>query len=154
MIDTRAAATPRLVELPERPAAVVRIDAEVGELPRLLQEAFGLTSGAVLGASAAFAGEPFARYHSIGERVVADVGFPFAGTVEPRGRISITTLPAGHAVLVRHEGPYAALAEAWDRGKAFIAAQGLTITSAPWECYLTGPDEPGQPITEIFFPVR
>jgi len=153
VIATRPVKAPQFVELHERQAAVVRIEGTTDDLPRQVQEAFGLTAGAIQGSGAAFAGEPFARYHSIGERIVADVGFPFAGTVEPRGRIAITALPAGRTVLVRHEGAYATLHETWERGKAFIEAQGLTVTSAPWECYLTGPDEPGPPITEIFFPV-
>lgn len=154
LIATRPAAAPRLVDLHERAAAVVHIDGAVAELPRLFQEAFALTAGAIQASGAAFAGEPFARYQSVGPRVVADAGFPFAGTVEPHGRVEITSLPGGRAVTVRHEGTYDTLAEPWERGKAFIAAEGLTITSAPWECYLTGPDEPGPPITEIFFPVR
>jgi hypothetical protein len=30
----------------------------------------------------------------------------------------------------------------------------LETAAAPWEAYLTGPEDPGPPITEIFFPVR
>lgn len=153
-IAVRPPAAPQLVQLHERLAAIVHIEGAVSELPRMFQEAFGLTAGAIQGAGAAFAGEPFARYESFGAQVVADAGFPFAGVVEPHGRVSITSLPAGRAVMVRHEGPYDGLADAWERGRAFIAAQGLEIASAPWECYLTGPDQPGPPITEIFFPVR
>lgn len=153
-IATRPATTPRLVELHERLAAVVRIEGTTEDLPRLFHDAFSLTAGVIQSARAAFAGEPFARYESVGERVVAEAGFPFAGTIEPHGRVSIITLPGGRAVMVRHEGSYDGLAAAWEQGKAFIAAQGLTISSAPWECYLTGPDAPGLPITEVFFPVR
>ena len=152
-IAARPASTPRLVELHERQAVVVRIEGAAGALPHLFQEAFALTAGAIQAAGAAFAGEPFARYVTVGPWVVADVGFPFAGEIEGRNRVSVITLPGGKSVMVRHEGPYEALADAWERGKAFIDAHDLTITGAPWECYLTGPDAPGEPITEIFFPV-
>jgi effector-binding domain-containing protein len=36
---------------------------------------------------------------------------------------------------------------------AFAREHGLTPTGPGWECYLTGPDEPGPPVTEIFWPV-
>ena len=55
--------------------------------------------------------------------------------------------------MVRHVGPYEELGRAWERGTGYLQAQGLTPTGPAWECYLTGPDDPGVPITEIFWPL-
>ncbi len=153
-IATRPGTAPRIVELHERPAAVVRIEGPASDLPALFQEAFALAAAAIQGSGAAFAGEPFGRYEAFGERISAEAGFPFAGTVQPTGRVYVTSLPAGRAVTMRHVGPYEQLGEAWGRGQAWIGAEGLTVAGPPWECYLTGPEDPGPTITEIFWPVR
>lgn len=154
MPATTEAPTPHIVELPERQAAVVRIEGTAAELPALMGEAFALTSRAIQASGAEFSGEPFARYHSFGARISADAGFPFRGTLQQTERVSVTTLPGGRAVTTRHVGPYDDLEVAWDRGQAFIGEHGLLQSGTPWECYLTGPDEPGPPVTEVFWPVR
>lgn len=151
---TRSDATPRIVELPERQTAIVRIEGAAADLPRLFGEAFTLTARAIEGANAQIGGEPFARYAGFGERISAEVGFPFVGTVEPTARVVVSKLPGGRAVTMTHTGPYDELGAAWERGQAWLSEQGLTLTSAPWECYLTGPDEPGPAVTRIYWPVR
>jgi effector-binding domain-containing protein len=142
-----------LVELPAQRAAVVRIEGAVADLPQLMGGAFGATAAAIGAAGAEFAGPPFTRYTAFGARIKADAGFPFAGELEPSGDVRIDELPGGRAVTTRHVGPYDTIAKAWDRASAWMRDHGLVPTGAPWECYLTGPDEPGPPVTEIFFPV-
>jgi len=148
------APAPHIVELPERQAAVVRIEGTTAELPALMGEAFELTSKAIEASGAEFTGEPFARYHAFGARISAEAGFPFRGTLQQTERVYASTLPGGRAVTTTHTGSYDNLDVAWDRGQAFIQEQGLLQSGTPWECYLTGPDEPGPPITEIYWPVR
>jgi effector-binding domain-containing protein len=152
-IGTRQVKTPEIVDLPERHAAVIGIDGRVDELPRLMGEAFRLTAQAIGDSGAVIAGPPFARYHGFGERIQAEVGFPFSGKLVPSDRVRETTLPGGRLVTTAHVGPYEELAQAWDRAAAWMREHALTTTSAPWECYLTGPDEPGPPITEIYWPL-
>jgi len=146
--------TPHIVELPERQAAVIRIEGTTADLPALMGEAFELTSKAIEASGAEFAGEPFARYDALGERISAEAGFPYRGTLRQTERVYKSTLPGGRAVTTRHVGPYENLDVAWDRGQAWIREQGLTMTGTPWECYLTDPSEPGPPVTEIYWPVR
>lgn len=153
MIGTRPALTPEIVELPERHAAVVGIDGTVDELPRLMGEAFGLTAGAIESSGAVIAGPPFARYHGFGERIQAEVGFPFSGTLRQTDRVRETILPGGRIVMTSHVGPYEGIAAAWERGMAWMSEHELVASGPGWECYLTGPDEPGPPITEIYWPV-
>jgi effector-binding domain-containing protein len=152
-IGTRHATTPEIVELPERHAAVVGIDGRVDELPSLMGEAFGITAQTIGESGAVIAGPPFARYYGFGERIQAEAGFPFSGTLVPTDHVKETILPGGRLVTTTHVGSYEELAQAWDRAAAWMREHALTSSGAPWECYLTGPDEPGPPITEIFWPL-
>jgi effector-binding domain-containing protein len=155
LIEPRPMATDEvtLVELPARRAAVVRIEGAATDLPRLMGGAFEATAAAIGAAGAEFAGPPFARYHAFGAGITADAGFPFVGELEPSGDVVIVELPAGRAVTTRHVGSYDTIAAAWDRANAWMRDHGLVPTGAPWEGYLTGPEDPGPPVTEIVFPV-
>lgn len=150
---SRPVATPRIVDLPRRRTAVVAIDVPASETPRAMVEAFRLTAEAIMSSGATFAGEPFARYLSMGERISAEVGFPFEGPFRPAGRVRESSLPGGRAVMTTHVGPYDELARAWERGLLWAREHGLGPTAPGWECYLTGPDEPGPPATEIYWPI-
>jgi effector-binding domain-containing protein len=136
-----------------RRAAIVRIHGEVAELPDLMGSAFGTTAEAIMSAGAAFAGPPFARYRTMGSPFEAEVGFPFVGDVGPTERIEIVDLPGGRVVRTRHVGPYETVGLAWDRAATWMREHDLDVGGAPWECYLTGPEDPGDPITEIVWPV-
>ena len=146
--------SPEIVTRAEQQTAVVRVHGPVADLPAMIREAFQLTSRAIQESGAAFAGPPFARYRSVGEQIDAEVGFPFAGQVQATGRVYLASLPAGRAVVMTHVGPYEELGTAWGHVRGWLDEHGLTSTDVPWECYLTGPDEPGPPITEIVFPVQ
>ena len=151
---TAPATAPHEVELPERATAVVRVTGPAAELPSMIGSAFERTSRAIAASGAAFAGPPFARYFTVGEQIDAEVGFPFVGVLQPTGGVYVSSLPGGRAVTATHVGPYVGLAGAWERVRAWLGEHGLTSSDIPWECYLTGPDEPGPPSTEIVFPVR
>lgn len=154
-IDTRQAKTPEIVELVERPAAVIQIVGTMAEFPGLVGEAFGLAARTIAGSKATIAGHPFARYLSFGDRIEAEAGFPFAGTLVPTDdRVRQTTLPGGRAVTATHVGPYDQLGAVWERLMAWMGEQQLEGAGPAWEAYVTGPDDPGPPITEIFWPIR
>jgi effector-binding domain-containing protein len=140
-------------ELPQKRAAIVRVSGPAPDLPVLMGRAFEVTSRAITAAGAQFAGHPFARYTAFGEHIEAEVGFPFSGEVPATGEIEIVTLPGGLAAMARHVGPYEQLSRAWEDGTAWLKERGLTPTAPAWECYLTGPEDPGPPITEIFWPL-
>src|SRR6186997_2665175 len=97
-METSAPTTPMVVDLPTRQAAVVRIEGPVAELPRMMGEAFDLTMRALTASRASYAGHPFARYVAMEPQVVAEVGFPFTGTVAPTGHVYVSQLPGGLAV--------------------------------------------------------
>lgn len=149
-----AAVTPAIAMLEPRHAAVVHVVGRPEQLPSLLSEAFGATMQQVAASGAQIAGPPFARYLALGVQVEAEAGFPYVGTLIPTERVHDAILPGGRAALATHVGPYDDLADAWQRLDAWIREQGLEASSAPWESYLTGPDDPGQPVTQIVFPIR
>ena len=148
------AVAPEIVELEGRQAAVVRLSGSPSSLPALMREAFELTMGQIAASGAQVAGPPFSRYHGFGDPIDAEAGFPYIGTLAETERVYAIRLPAGRAVLATHVGSYEGIGEAWSRVDAWIHEHGLVQTSAPWEAYLTGPDDPGQPVTQIVFPVR
>jgi effector-binding domain-containing protein len=152
-IGTRAAATPEIVELPEQRAAVVRIDGRTDELPRLLGEAYGLTQEAIRQSGASIAGPPFARWLAFGKRMSAEAGFPFTGELIATDRVHETVLPGGPTVTTTHVGPYEGIGAAWDRATAWMTEHGLRAAGPGWEAYLTGPDDPGQPVTRLYWPI-
>jgi effector-binding domain-containing protein len=158
MLGTRPAdappdVTPEIVELPERQAAVVAIEGKADELPRRIGEAFHLTMQAIGSSGAEISGPPFVRYFEFGERILAEAGFPFTGTLVPTDGVREATLPAGRAVTTTYVGPYDGIGAAWERVTAWLLERRLDRRDAPWETYLTGPDEPGPPVTGIFFPI-
>jgi effector-binding domain-containing protein len=152
-VGVRPIRTPVIVELRELPAAAVRIEAPLSEFPAAVGEAFALAARAIEESGAIIAGHPFVQYVTFGERIGGLAGFPFAGSVVPTDRVIITSLPGGRAVTTTHVGPYDTLDTTWDRARAWMSEQGLICTAAPWEAYLTGPDDPGPPVTEIFWPI-
>lgn len=150
---TEAPETVSIVELPTRHALILDIDGPVADMPRLMGEAFARTIAAVERAGGTVTGPPLARYLAFGPRVRAEVGFPFIGQVSPEDPLRIVELPGGRAVTTTHVGPYDAIGEAWDRAAGWLRAEGLETAGPPWETYLTGPNEPGPPVTGIFFPI-
>lgn len=148
------AGTPEVVELEPRQAAVLHVVGEPAELPALLREAFEVTMERIAASGGQVAGPPFARYLAFGERVEAEVGFPYIGALAPTDRVRDASLPGGRGVLLTYVGPYEEIGEAWNRIGRWIEEHGFAQASAPWESYLTGPDDPGLPVTQIVFPIR
>jgi effector-binding domain-containing protein len=132
----------------------VHVDAAASELPTLMRDAFEATMGQIAASGAQVAGAPFARYLSFGDRIEAEIGFPYMGTVEATESVDSARLPGGRAVLATYVGPYEQIGAAWNGVDQWIREHGLLPAGAPWEAYLTGPDDPGQPVTQIVFPIR
>jgi effector-binding domain-containing protein len=148
------AGAPQLEEVHATPVAVVRFEGTPETFPELFGEALGLTATAIEAAGARIDGPPFGRYQEFGARIVVDAGFPFVGTVGPTARVRIETLPGGRVVTVTHVGSYDDLGSAWGEGQRWIDAHGLTVAGAPWEQYLTGPEDPGPTVTRVVWPVE
>lgn len=146
--------SPELVELEPHEAAVTHISGAPDELRTLLGDAFEATMQHIAISGAQVAGPPFARYLSFEPRIEAEVGFPYIGTLTTSDRVRQVTLPGGRTVLMTHVGPYEEIAAAWGRVSGWASEHGLVPSSPAWESYLTGPDDPGAPVTQIVRPVR
>lgn len=156
MSQTASAAVriPEVVELEPRQAAVMHVAGEAPELPSLLAQAFEATMQQIAMSGGQVAGPPFARYIAFGEKVEAEVGFPFIGTLIVTDQVQEASLPGGRGVLMTHVGSYEEIGDAWALVSQWMDGQGFEEASAPWESYLTGPDDPGLPVTQIVFPIR
>lgn len=92
---------------------------------------------------------------SIDVEVVCPVGVYGGSSLEtPAGRkLGVRTIDGGPAAVVVHVGPYEELAGAYQALGTWIEEHGHRIAGPPQETYLTGPDEPGPPVTEIRMPI-
>jgi effector-binding domain-containing protein len=144
---------PEIVHLEPRHAAVMHLVGPPSALPTLLGQAFEATMQQLALSGGQVAGPPFARYFGFGEQIDAEAGFPYIGTLVPTDQVHDMVLPGGRAVMATHVGPYEEIGGVWKRVESWIHARDLVQTEAPWEAYLTGPSDPGQPVTQIVFPV-
>jgi effector-binding domain-containing protein len=143
------------VELPERPAAVVRGQVAHDGIPGFLAQAFGEVVTTVGPRGLGPAGPAFARYRPTEDGGWdIEAGFTLLGALDgASGRVEPTTLPAGEAARTVHVGDYGGLGAAYEAVGAWLAEHGLVAAGDPWECYLDGP-EVEHPRTEVYFPCR
>lgn len=144
-----------VVELPSRPAAVVRragIRAQDvgGFVPTALEEVVtALRRQGVLPA-----GPPFTRAaRATDGRLDLEVGLPTEAPIRDTGRVAAAELPAGRAVRARHVGPYAGVREAHEAVTRWMTERGLVVRDVPWESHLDGADS-GRPRTDVVVPCR
>lgn len=140
-------------EHPAQPAAVVRTELPVEEIPAFLGGAFGEVIGALSAGGLSPAGPPFARYRPVDGGFAVEAGVPSSGVVAPSGRVVATTLPGGPVATTLYRGDYGGVGAAYDAVTAWMGEHGWTPTGAPWEAYLDGPEVP-EPRTVLSFPVQ
>ena len=149
------------VELRDHPAqraVVVDVIASRDEIGGALSAALRQIGGYLHRHAVAPEGPPFAHYlgaDTEGRWQVA-VGFPVSGPVEDDVCVRPDLLPAGRLAVVTHHGPYDELPRAWEVLRGWMAESGARPAGAPWESYLTNPEDEPDPsarITQICQPV-
>ncbi len=108
-----------------------------------------------------FTGAPVTVYHdpeftseSIDVEIVCPVAERSSPVRTPAGRVlEERALPGGDAAVIVHVGPYDTIGESYQALATWVGEHGFRIAGPPHEIYLTGPDEPGPPVTEIRIPV-
>ena len=116
----------------------------------------------VFGAGLQLTGPPATIYHDeeftpedINVELFLPVApMPSAPIATPAGRkLAPREFPAEQAAVTVFVGPYDELGTAYQAVTDWIADHGHRVAGPPSERYLSGPDEPGPPVTEIRFPV-
>jgi effector-binding domain-containing protein len=103
------------------------------------------------------AGPPYARYYTWGETADMEVGIEVDGSPAGEGQVVPGELPGGRAVRTVHLGSYENLRETWSALQEWLAAESLQPAGAPWEVYVTDPNEvpsPADNVTEIYWPIK
>ncbi|MBM3696311.1 MAG: MerR family transcriptional regulator [Actinobacteria bacterium] len=108
------------------------------------------------------AGPPLTIYHdpeftpeSIDVEMVCPVPAGVTGPVMTPGgrRLEMCSVPAGEVAVLVHVGPYETIGEAYQALAEWVGQHGYRVSGPPQEIYLTSPQDPGPPVTEIRFPV-
>lgn len=107
-------------------------------------------------------GPCFALYHDPEfkpDEIDVEIAFPVGDEVTmspntPGGRSFLErTVPGGKAAVTVHHGSYDTVDQAYGLIGNWIAENGLQFAGPPQEAYLSPPDDPSGPVTEIRFPV-
>ena len=106
-------------------------------------------------------GPPFSIYHDPEfDPDAVDVTFVVPTAGEPRGptpagrELAAVSVPGAEMAVLVHVGPYDGIHEAYQELAAWFAREDRQGAGPAYEVYLTGPDEPGDPVTEIRMPVE
>jgi effector-binding domain-containing protein len=123
----------RLEQQRKQPLVVVRRQAKVAELPRVVPEACGAVWNAVGVQKIEGAGRHVALYLDdvINLQVGVEVPKPFAG----EGEVFGSELPAGKVATTTHYGAYQQLYKAHDAVREWCKKNGRKITGPNWEIY-------------------
>ncbi|EYR63811.1 MerR family transcriptional regulator [Actinotalea ferrariae CF5-4] len=144
-----------VVELPPRPAAVVRrAKIRPDDVGAFVATAVGEVMTVVRRQGVLPAGPPFTRYGRSADGVLeVEVGVPTSAPVRDVGRVAAMELPGGRAVRTRHTGPYAGVGAAHEAVTHWMTQHGLAVRDLPWESYLDGPEVP-RPRTDVVVPCQ
>jgi effector-binding domain-containing protein len=146
-----------IAEREAQPAAVVRGNVPMDQLPDFFGSAFTAVMAELASQGVAPAGPPFGFYPSApGDVVELCAGFPVTAAIEPAGEVEAMELPAGRVATGVHVGPYDTLEVTYRDLVAWMAQEGLAPGSAMWENYVTDPDTapPEEWRTEIVLPIK
>lgn len=150
--------TPELVDVVERPTAVIRARVPVHELVALFDRAFREVSETLGRQGVPPVGAAFARYAGPPTDVAdLEVGFPTATPITDEGDVVASTLPGGRVARTILAGPYDELGAAWAALAAWMAEHGHIPGDAFWETYVTEPRpdmDPADLRTELYWSVR
>ena len=145
------------------PVPVLFMRTRVGheEVAEALAQCLPTVYGHVMEAGLAMAGPPYVRYVDRSPAFVTlEGGIPLASTAPaPGGESPILAgeLPGGEVLVTVHRGPYDTLGDAHVALDRWMADNGRSPASAPWEIYLTDPAEVPDPAdwrTQIMWPLQ
>lgn len=144
-------------DVPAQPILFIRRSITRSEIGETITDCLKALSDYCRGSDLEPSGPPFARYPEMSaDRLTMEIGMPFSSPVAGAGEIEAGFLQSGPAVMAVHEGDYDRLAETYDAIAGWIQANRLSRVGAPWESYVTDPEEIPDPAgwrTEVYWPI-
>jgi effector-binding domain-containing protein len=136
---------------------------EVVNAPAVIGEMIGDGFAALMPAGLMPTGPCFALYHDPEFKpteIDVEIAFPVAEHITsapntPGGRsFSHRVVPGGRAAVTIHQGGYDSIDQSYGLLGNWISEHELKMAGPPQEAYLTSPDDPAGPVTEIRWPVQ
>lgn len=129
----------------------------LAELSARIHDGLSQVHAAVQAQGLTPAGPPFVRYTAMAAGTAGiEVGVPVTPAGHSAGDIHAGELPGGTAAVALHGGAYDTLHETYRAVEQWAAEQGLGFGGAPWESYLTNPNETPDRAdwrTEVYWPL-
>ena len=136
---------------------------EIVNAPQVVGEMIGDGFAALMPAGLMPTGPCFSVYHDPEFKpteIDVEIAFPVAAQATtapdtPSGRaFNHRVVPGGRFAVTIHQGSYDGIDQAYGRLGNWIAEHDLKLAGPPQEAYLTSPDDPAGPVTEIRWPVE
>jgi effector-binding domain-containing protein len=148
---------PRIIELPSRPIARIRVVVPAAEIRQCMGAAIKELMSTVAAQGVATTGAWFTHHFKPPGAVFDyEVGVPVAGVVADSGRVQMGEWPAMRVAHTVYHGPYEGLGAAWGEFQNWMCAEGHLMAGDLWEVYAAGPEsgsDPAQWRTELYRPL-
>ncbi|HEY1602848.1 MAG TPA: GyrI-like domain-containing protein [Pirellulales bacterium] len=135
--------------LAPQPLAVVRLQANAGDLSRVIPAACGEVWAFVRSAPIENAGRHVAVY--LDGEINIECGVEVAGPFCGDGRVVPSTTPGGRVASTVHIGPYHLLGNAHAAIRKWCRDNGQRSCGPNWEIYGHWNDDPAQVRTDVFY---
>jgi effector-binding domain-containing protein len=149
--------TCEIKEQSSQPVLSVRTTTSVQELPKVLGEAYRAIAEFLGKTGQQPSGPPFAAYYNMDmQNLDVEAGFPVSRTLEGRGNIQASVIPAGKAATTLHTGPYSEIEPAYQALTQWMGEQSRKATGVAYEFYLNDPSDtpPEELQTRIQMPLK
>ncbi|BDZ66748.1 GyrI-like domain-containing protein [Methanobacterium ferruginis] len=150
-------------KLEKRQIAYITYKGSYQEITGLIGEIVGflIAKGILTTKGVQWMGPPFCVYfnspHEVPvEDLMYEVGMPFAGEAEEKGRVKIKITPEQLVLSTVRKGSYSECAVAYGEIAKYAYQNGYEIVGPPMETYISDPHETpeNELLTEISFPVK
>ena len=146
------------VTLEQQPILFIRRNVSEAELQPLFAECFGKLFGYGVQHCLPIAGQPIARYVSIGPGLwTVDCVLPLTEAIKEAEDLQAGVLDGGKVLKAEHFGPYEELKNSYIAIQTWMEREKISPRGAHWEQYVTDPgEEPdaGKWQTDIYWPVQ
>jgi effector-binding domain-containing protein len=142
-----------LAQVPSRPAAIVRRQATLQQLPKVVPESCGVVWNALKAHGVRGAGRHLAVY--LDDQINLEVGVEMDGPFTGAGEVVASAPPGGTVATTTHLGPYHLLGNAHRAIREWCQRHGHRMAGPNWEIYGHWRDEwnndPSQIVTDVFY---